>query len=65
MERFNCSGLVISEPTGDLVKFADVRNLCEELVGFVSQLIDEIQFNELTKEESIDALKVMLKLSIS
>jgi len=65
MEKFKCVGVVVSEPTGDLVKYSDVQNLCDELVSFVAQIIDEIQINDLSKEESISAFKVMLKLSLS
>jgi hypothetical protein len=65
MEKFKCVGVIVSEPTGDLVKYSDVHNLCEELVDFVAQLIDEIQINDLSKEKSIGAFKTMLKLSLN
>lgn len=43
MQKFQSVGYVNSDPAGDLVHFSEVLNLCEELVDFISQIIDEIQ----------------------
>jgi hypothetical protein len=52
MQRFQSVGYVNSDPAGDLVRYSAVLNLCEELVDFVLQIIDEIQFKDLKKEDS-------------
>ena len=57
MQRFQSVGYVNSNPAGDLVRYSAVLNLCEELVDFVSQIIDEIQFKDLKKEECINSLR--------
>jgi hypothetical protein len=60
--RYECATGVYQEARGEYVKFEDVKILCTSTIEFVTNLIDQLEADELTKTDAVNALEVMFKV---
>ena len=65
MQRFDAKGVAVQQANGDFVLFTDVQELTSSTVGFVENLLDQVAEGELSKQDALNALRVMFKLCLS
>ena len=65
MVRFDAKGYAVQEANGDFVLFNEVQELTSSTTEFVNNLLEQVTEGTLSKQEALNALKVMFKLSLS
>jgi len=65
MVRFYAKGYAVQEANGDFVLFNEVQELTSSTTEFVNNLLEQVTEGTLSKQEALNALKVMFKLCLS
>ncbi len=64
MDRFNVHGQALQDSDGEFVRFSDVEEMRNSLNSFLTNLLDEVAENGLSKEQTLETLNAFFRLTM-